>query len=164
MELVNPGIGLIFWMTLSFAIVFFILAKFAWKPIMSMLKERENSIENALNSAEKAREEMRQLKSNHEQLLRDAKEERDVILRETRKLKDTIIEEAKAKATEEAERILETAKENIHFEKMAAVTELKNQLAVLSIEVAEKVLRQELSDPVKQNDYIEKIINEMNFN
>ena len=164
MELVNPGIGLIFWMTLSFAIVFFILAKFAWKPILNMLKEREGSIESALNSAEKAREEMRHLQSNHEQLLKEAKEERDVILRETRKIKDAIIEEAKLKATEEAERILETAKENIHFEKMAAITELKNQLAVLSIEVAEKVLRQELSDQVKQKDYIEKIINQMNFN
>jgi len=164
MELVNPGIGLIFWMTLSFAIVFFILAKFAWKPILNMLKEREGTIESALNSAEKARDEMRQLQSHHEQLLKEAKEERDAILRETRKLKDAIIEEAKAKATEEAERILETAKENIHFEKMAAITDLKNQLAVLSIEVAEKVLRQELSDPVKQKGYIEKIINQMNFN
>jgi F-type H+-transporting ATPase subunit b len=164
MELVNPGIGLIFWMTLSFAIVFFILAKFAWVPILSMLKAREGTIENALSSAEKARDEMRQLQSHHEQLLKEAKEERDAILRETRKLKDAIIEEAKVKATEEAERILETAKENIHFEKMAAITDLKNQLAVLSIEVAEKVLRQELADPVKQKGYIEKIINQMNFN
>ena len=164
MELVNPGIGLIFWMTLSFAIVLFILAKFAWNPILGMLKAREDSIESALSAAEKAKAEMALLHSSHEQLLKEAKEERDAILRETRKMKDAIIEEAKAKATEEAERILETAKENIHFEKMAAITELKNQLATLSIEVAEKVLRQELSDTVKQQDYVEKIINQMNFN
>lgn len=164
MELVNPGLGLIFWMTISFALVLFILGKFAWKPILNMLKTREESIENALAAAEKAREEMKQLQSNHEKLIREAKEESDMLLREARKMKDSIIDEAKIKATEEAERILEAAKENIHFEKMAAITELKNQIAELSIEVAEKVLRQELSDPSKQKDYIDKVINEMNFN
>ena len=164
MELVTPGIGLIFWMTISFLILLFLLKKFAWVPILGMLKEREDSIENALHEAGKAREEMKQLKSSHEQLLREAKDERDAILREARVIKDSIIEEAKQKATEEHNRILESAREAIHFEKMAAITDLKNQIAQLSIEVAEKVLKHELSDSNKQKELADNIINQMNLN
>ncbi len=164
MELVTPGIGLIFWMTISFLILLFLLKKFAWVPILSMLKEREDSIENALHEADKAREEMKQLKSSHEQLLREAKDERDAILREARAIKDSIIEEARTKASEEHNRILESAREAIHFEKMAAITDLKNQIAQLSIEVAEKVLKHELSDNKKQKDLADNIINQMNLN
>jgi len=164
MELVNVGIGLIFWMTLAFLLLVFILRKFAWKPIMGALKEREDSIESALHMADKAREEMAQLQANNEQLLREAREERDAMLKETRQLRDNIIEEAKQKANAEYNRILDSARENIQFEKMAAITELKNEVASLSLQFAEKLLREELSDKVKHEEYIRKHINEIKFN
>ena len=164
MELVTPHIGLIFWMTLSFGIVIFILGKFAWKPIMKGLKERENSIDDALHAAEKAREDMKELKFSNEQLMREAKEERDAMLRDARKIRDNIIGEAKTKAEEEANRIVETAKENIHYEKMAALTELKNQIAILSIEIAEKIMKEDLSKNEKQKELVNKLLNEVKFN
>jgi len=164
MELVTPHIGLIFWMTLSFAIVLFILGKFAWKPIMKMLKEREESIENALRAAENAKEEMTQLVFGNEQLMKEAKEERDGMMRDARKIRDNIIGEAKTKAESEAQRIVETAKENIHFEKMAALTELKNQIAILSIEIAEKLMKEDLSKNEKQKELVIKLLNEIHFN
>ncbi|MFA5781236.1 MAG: F0F1 ATP synthase subunit B [Bacteroidales bacterium] len=164
MELVTPHIGLIFWMTLSFAIVLFILGKFAWKPIMKMLREREESIENALRAAEKAKEEMTQLVFSNEQLMKEAKEERDGMMRDARKIRDNIIGEAKSKAEVEANRIVETAKENIHFEKMAALTDLKNQIAILSIEIAEKLMKEDLSKNKKQKELVIKLLNEIHFN
>ena len=164
MELVTPHIGLIFWMTLSFSIVIWILGKFAWKPIMKSLKEREDSIENALNAAEKAKDEMAQLVFSNEQLMKEAKEERDTMLRDARKIRDHVIGEAKTKAEEEANRIVETAKENIHYEKMAALTELKNQIAVLSIEIAEKIMKEDLSTNEKQKALVVKLLDEIHFN
>ncbi|MCD4746952.1 MAG: F0F1 ATP synthase subunit B [Bacteroidales bacterium] len=164
MELVQPGIGLLFWMTFSFAIVMLILKKYAWKPIMKGLKERENSIDEALHAADKAKEEMKQLKFSNKQLLKEAKEERDAILRNARKVRDAIVDEAKLKANEEANRIVERAKDSIQYEKMAAVTDLKNQLASLSIEIAEKILKEELSAKDKQKDFIKKMIDEIQFN
>ena len=164
MELVTPHIGLIFWMTLSFSIVIWILGKFAWKPIMKSLKEREDSIENALNAAEKAKDEMAQLVFSNEQLMKEAKEERDTMLRDARKIRDHVIGEAKTKAEEEANRIVETSKENIHFEKMAALTELKNQIAVLSIEIAEKIMKEDLSTNEKQKALVVKLLDEIHFN
>ena len=123
MELVSPGIGLIFWMTLAFLAVLFILGKYAWKPIMKALKEREMSISDALNAAELAKEEMKMLQFSNEKLMKEARNERDILLAETRKIKDSILEEARLKANEEANRIINSAKESIHFEKMAAMTE-----------------------------------------
>ncbi|MCD4772526.1 MAG: F0F1 ATP synthase subunit B [Bacteroidales bacterium] len=164
MELVQPGIGLIIWMTLSFAIVLWVLSKFAWKPIMKALHERETSIDKALNAANNAKEEMKELKFSNEQLLKEAKEERDAILRAGRKVKDSIIKEAKIKANEEADRIVESAKERIENEKMAATTNLKNQLASLSIEIAEKILKKELSDDNKQKEFVNDLIKDINFN
>lgn len=164
MDLVTPHIGLIFWMTVSFTFVIYILGKYAWKPVMKALKERENSIEDALKAAEKAREEMSQLIFNNEQLIKEAKNERDLMLRDARKIRDNIINEAKTKAEAETNRIVETAKENIHFEKMAAITDLKNQLAILSIEIAEKILKEELSKSERQKELVKKLLNEINFN
>lgn len=164
MELVSPGIGLIFWMTLSFGIVLFILAKFAWKPILKSLRDREDSIDEALNTANKAREEMKQLKFDNEALLKEAKSERDGILHDARDVRDTIIEESKIKANEEANRIIESAKETIQNEKLAAITDLKNQVAILSIEIAEKILREELSEDKKQKQYVQKLIDEVKIN
>ncbi|MFZ4411548.1 MAG: F0F1 ATP synthase subunit B [Bacteroidales bacterium] len=164
MEIVTPGIGLIFWMTLSFGILVFILAKFAWVPILATLHERENSIEEALNQADKARDEMRALKSDNEELLRQAKEERSAILKDARSIRDTMIEESKARANQEYNRILEAAKESIHYEKMAAITELKNQIATLSIDIAEKILKEELSDKENQKKHIDKMMDNISFN
>ena len=164
MELVSPGIGLIFWMTLSFLIVLFILKKFAWKPIMKSLHEREDTIDEALHAADRAREDMKKLKFDNEELLKQAKEERDEILKAARKVKDSIIEESKIKANEEANRIIESAKEAIENEKLAAITDLKNQLATLSIDIAEKLIKEELSTNIKQHDYIKKLVDEVHFN
>ena len=164
MELVSPGIGLIFWMTLAFLAVLYILGKYAWKPIMKALKERETSISDALNAAELAKEEMKNLQFSNEQLMKEARNERDLLLAETRKIKDTILEEARQKANEEANRIINSAKESIHFEKMAAMTELKNQLAELSLEIAKKILQKELSDPQKQEAYVKDLLVNVNFN
>lgn len=164
MELIQPGLGLIFWMTLSFGLVLWLLAKYAWKPIMKMLKEREESIENALHAADKAREEMQNLVNDNERLLSEAKNERDAILSEARKIREKMIEEARGKANDEAQRIVENAKERIENEKMAAITELKNQIALLSIEIAEKLIREELSHDRKQEDLIKKMLDDVKSN
>lgn len=164
MELVTPNLGLIFWMTISFIFLLLVLGKYAWKPVMKSLKDREHRIADALNEAEKAHEEMKQLKFSNEELLKEAKEERDGILREARKVRETIIEEARDKANVEAERIIENAKASIHYEKMAAITELKNQIAILSIEIAEKIMSQELAKDDNQKKLIDKLLGEANFN
>lgn len=164
MELVKPAFGLIFWMIISFSIILFILKKFAWKPILDMLKERENTISDALNSAQKAKEEMLVLKAGNEKILQDARNERDVLLKEAREAKETIINEAKIKATEAADKILASSRENITNEKMAAMTELKNYVAALSIEIAEKVLKQELSDPEKQKELVQSLLKDTKMN
>jgi F-type H+-transporting ATPase subunit b len=164
MELITPGLGLIFWMTLAFLFLVFILGKFAWKPILNALKEREASIHDALHSADKAREEMKELQFSNEQLLREARNERDVILADARKVRDSIIEESRTKAGEEASRVIRSAKDTIQNEKMAALTDLKNQVALMSLEVAGKLLKRELSDPKKQEQYIRQLLDEAKFN
>ena len=164
MELVQPGIGLIIWMTIAFSLLLWILAKFAWKPIMKGLREREQTIEEALDTANKTREEMKALKFSNEQLLKEAKEERDLILREARKVKESIIEGARIKANEEGNRIIENAREAINNEKLAAIHDMKNQLAILSIEIAEKIIKQELSGIDKQNEFIKRLIDEVTVN
>jgi F-type H+-transporting ATPase subunit b len=164
MELIQPGIGLIFWMTISFGLVVFLLGKYAWKPILKSLKEREDSIDQALHAADKAREEMKLLQSDNEKLLREAKNERDAILNEARKIREKMIEEARTKANEESQRIVENAKERIENEKMAAITELKNQIALLSIEIAEKLIREELAKDKKQEALIQKMLDDIKSN
>ena len=164
MELVNPGIGLIFWMTVAFVAILYILGKFAWKPILKALKERETSIDEALHAADKARDEMKQLQFSNEQLLKEAKNERDAILAQARKIKDSIIEESKVKAHEEANRIFLSAKESIENEKMSAIIDLKNQIGELALEVARKILIRELSEPKKQEEYIQQLIKDVKFN
>jgi F-type H+-transporting ATPase subunit b len=164
MGLITPGLGLIFWMTLAFFLLVFLLGKFAWKPILAMLKERETSIQEALNSANTAREEMKQLQFSNEQLLQEARNERDGMLNDARKVREKMIEEARAKAGEEAARIVELAKESINNEKMAAMTELKNQVANLSLEVATMLLHRELSDPKKQEEFIREHLKGIKFN
>lgn len=157
MELVTPGFGLIFWTTLTFLLLVFLLKRFAWKPILSAVKDREESIEVALKSAEMAREEMKNLKSDNDKILAEARAERDAMLKEGRELRDKTIDAAKEAAKSEAEKMIENAREQIEMQKKAAMTELKNQVAALSIEMAEKILRKELQDAKKQ----EALINEM---
>ncbi|RLD37984.1 MAG: ATP synthase F0 subunit B [Bacteroidetes bacterium] len=164
MSLINPGFGLVIWMLLAFGITLFVLAKYAWKPIMASLKEREVSIEESLQAAEKARDAMEDLKLDNEQLLRDAKDERDALLSDARKIKDKIIEEAKEKANAEGANIIEAAKEQIEHQKNAAVVEIKNTIASYSILIAEKILKEELKDKKKQADYAEKLLKEISFN
>jgi len=164
MELIKPAIGLIFWLCLTFGIVLFILKKFAWKPILKALRDREDSIQNALDSARKAREEMSSLKSDHEKIIIKARNDRDAILKEAREIKDNMIHEAKDRAFKEAEKIVASARENIHNEKMAAITELKNQVAQLSIEIAEKILKQELTEKDKQRTIIKNYLDEVKMN
>jgi F-type H+-transporting ATPase subunit b len=164
MELVQPGIGLIIWMTIAFSLLLWILAKFAWKPILKGLKEREHNIEDALNKANQTREEMKALKFSNEQLLKEAKEERDLILRDARKVKESIVEGARIKANEEANRMIENAKEAIKNEKLAAIHDMKNQLALLSIEIAEKIIKKELEGKDKQKEFIQRLIDEVNVN
>jgi F-type H+-transporting ATPase subunit b len=164
MELVKVDIGLLFWMTITFGTVLLILGKFAWKPIMKMLHEREDSIEKALNAAEEAKKEMLKLKAGNEQLLLEAREERDALLRDARKIKESIIEEARVKANEEANRIIENARESIQYEKMAAINDLKNQIASISIEIAEKLIGQELENKEKQHQLMEKLLREVKIN
>lgn len=164
MELVKPSIGLIFWMVVSFSIILFILAKFAWKPILGMIKEREESIESALASAEKAKEEMRALQSSNERILAEARNERDAMLKDAREIREKMIADAKGIASKEGERLLTTARENIQNEKNAAISELKNQVATLSIEIAEKILRSELSSDEKQKALVNTLLKDVNLN
>ena len=164
MSLINPGFGLIIWMILAFGVTLFVLAKFAWNPIMASLREREDSIEASLQAAEKARNAMEDLKLDNEKLLRDAKDERDALLREARKIKEQIIDEAKEKANAEGVNIIEAAKERIEHEKNAAVVEIKNLIATYSIEIAEKILKEELKDKKKQEAYAEKLLKEISLN
>lgn len=164
MELIKPQIGLIVWMSVSFLTVLFILAKFAWPIIMKSLSEREESIAEALNSAKKAKEEMAAMQADNERLIQQARAERDQMLKEARDTKDAIVAEARNKAQTEANKIMAQARESINTEKMAAITELKNQVATMSIEIAEKILRQELSQDEKQKSLMKNLMNDVTLN
>ncbi len=164
MKLITPDFGLVIWMTLTFLTVLFLLSKFAWKPILKMISDREKTIEDALLSAENAKKEMARLTANNESLLREAQAERDAMLKIARETKDQIINEARTKASTEAERLIAIARESINNEKMAAVTELKNQVAQLSLQVAEKLVKQQLSSDEKQKELANTLINELKLN
>jgi F-type H+-transporting ATPase subunit b len=156
--------GTVIWSSIAFLIVAFILAKFAWKPILASIKEREVSIDNSLKSAEKARQEMANLQASNETLIKEARIERDAMLKDAQETKNRIISEAKERAQEEYGKILSSAKDAIQTEKMAAITELKSQVAALSIEIAEKVLRQELNTDDKQQELVKKYLQESKLN
>jgi F-type H+-transporting ATPase subunit b len=164
MELVLPGVGLTFWMLLVFSVLLFLLKKFAWKPILTMLAERENSIEEALKSADQAREQMAKLQSDNEALYKQAREERDQILKEAREIKDSIIGEAKRSAEEEGKRMIMKASEEISKQKAVAIAELKGQVATLSVNIAEKLINNQLSNSEEQQSIIAKQVNSLNNN
>jgi F-type H+-transporting ATPase subunit b len=149
--------GTVFWATVSFLIVLFILRKFAWGPIVKSLEERTQSIENALNEAERVRKEI-------EDLLRQARDERDTILLEAKQVKDNIISEAREKAQEDADRIMSSARTEIENRKKAAMTDLKNYVATLSIDIAETLVKDKLTDAEKQKALNSKLISEMSSN
>ncbi|MEY3397667.1 MAG: hypothetical protein RL220_261 [Bacteroidota bacterium] len=156
--------GTVFWATVSFLAVLFILWKFAWGPILRALDERSGNIEKALNEAENARLEMANLKAGNEDLLRQARDERDNILKEAKQAKDMIVAEARDKAREEADRMLEAARIEIDNRKKAAMVELKNYVANLSIDVAETIVKDRLTDGEKQKALNSKLISEMSSN
>ncbi|PCJ25166.1 MAG: ATP synthase F0 subunit B [Flavobacteriales bacterium] len=162
--LVTPEIGMLFWTAVVFLLLMFVLTKFAWKPILAAVKEREASIEDALAAAKDAKLAMAALKSDNEDLLNQARVERDEMLKEAREIKDQVISDAKTAASTEAEKIVVAARESIQHEKMAAVTELKNQVALLSIEIAEKILKDELSSADKQKAIIDNLVKDINLN
>jgi len=164
MGLVTPNPGTIVWMVLIFGIVFLILRKFAWKPILNALKDRENTIANALNSAEEARKEVEGLRADNERIILSAKKEKDLILKEARELKDKIIAEAKTKAGAEAQKSVDQAKEQIQAEKIAAITELKNLVADLSVKIAEKILQNELKDKTEQEKVVNNLLKDLKLN
>lgn len=161
MGLLTPGLGLLFWMLLTFSVLFFVLWKFGWPVMIKMMKDREENIKQSLEAADRAKIEMQQLQCNNELLLKQAQEERDEMLKETKALKEKMLEEAKLNAQQEAQRIIMDAREAINFEKLHAMTELKNQIANLSIEIAEDLLKHELSDKQKSNEIIENRISEI---
>ena len=164
MDLITPEFGLFFWQTIVFLVLLFLMAKFAWKPILNSVRDREQSINDALASAEKARKEMQNLKSDNEQLMREARAERDAILKEARELKEKTIADASEEAKVKAEKIVADAKRSIELEKQSAMAELKNHVAELSVEIAEKVVRKELSSKKEQHQMIEKMIGEAKLN
>jgi F-type H+-transporting ATPase subunit b len=163
MELVTPGLGLIFWQTITFLLVLFLLSKFAWKPIMSSLKEREETIEGALRSAEQAKQEMLKLKADNEKLLDEARVERDAMLKKAQQTAEIIVEEAKEKASAESSKIVENAKLTIQQERQAAMETIRKQVASLSIEIAEKLLRNQLKEEKAQRDLVNQMVRESNL-
>lgn len=164
MQLLTPGLGLIIWTLLAFLVVFFILKKYAWKPILSSLNKREQTIADSLATAEKIKLEMAQMKSENEALLAKAREERALMLKEARETKDKIINEAKDQAKVEANKIISESQAAINTQKMAAITEVKNQVGKLVIEVTEKVLRRELSNKEAQEAHIKELVEEVKLN
>ena len=158
--LIEFSFGLIFWMTVSFLTVLFILKKFAWKPILSALSERERTIADALSEAKKAREEMAAMNARNEDLMREAREQREVLLKDARDIRDKEIALAKTKAKTEADALLNRARLDIQNEKNAAITEMKNQVAELSILVAERILKDKLADNVAQQGLVDKVMAE----
>ena len=164
MDLVTPDIGLIFWTTLSFAILYFILAKYAWKPILGAVNDREKSIKDALSAAEKAKEEMANLKSDNEKILNEAKLQREALLKDARDIKSKIISDAQNEATDKANKLIEAAKIAIDNEKSAAMKELKSTVVDLSLNIAEKLLSKELDNKDKQIKNIKDIIDKSKLN
>jgi len=164
MQLLTPGVGLIIWQTIVFILLFILLAKLAWKPIITSLKERETSIQNALDTAEKARHEMSQLRADNEKLLNEAREERDRILREAREVAVKMKEEAQAEARRTSDKIVEDARAAINIEKQAALKDVKVQVAMFSLEIAEKLMKKNLSNDKSQKELVDAYLKDLKVN
>jgi len=164
MDLVTPGIGMIFWTTVFFLVLLIVLGKFAWPAILTAVRARNESIRKSLDAAKKAREEMEKLRADNEKILAEAKAERDVLISEARDIKETIIAEARERAAEDASKLIKNARESIKNEKLAAINEIKEQIATLSINIAEKVLKETLRNDKKQNELVNKLIDDIDLN
>jgi F-type H+-transporting ATPase subunit b len=164
MELLTPSFGLIIWTLLAFVIVFFILKKFAWTPILRGLNDREKGIADSLETADRVRAEMAQLKSENEELLAQAREERAAMLKEARDIKDRIVNDAKEQAKTEASKIMAETQVAIDSQRMAAMTDVKNQVGKMVIEIAEKILRKELGNKEAQEAHIKDLVEEVKLN
>jgi len=164
MQLLTPDLGLFVWNVIIFLLLLLVLGKLAWKPILKSLNEREKGIADSLASAEKIKTEMAQMKSENEALLAKAREERAQLLKEARETKDKMINEAKDQAKQEASKIIADAQAAIEAQKMAAITEVKNQVGTLVVDVAEKVLRRQLENKAEQESYIRQLSNEAKLN
>jgi len=163
MGLLTPDTGTIIWTLIGFLITFLILRKFAWKPILKALKERDNSIANALKAAEKAKQEISRLEADNERIMAEARLERDKIIKEAREIKESLINDAKDQAKIESKKMIEEARQSINNEKTAAINELKKQVADFSVDIAEIILSHELSDPQKQKDLVDRNLNDIRF-
>ena len=163
MEFVTPDFGTVFWMVIIFGVTLFILKKFAWKPILSGLKAREESIADALTSAEKAREEMKNLKAGNEKILAEARRERESILKEAVEVKNKLIAEAKQQAVEEGQKMINNAKSQIEAEKNAAVEDFRRQVVELSVDIAGKVLRKTLENENEQKELVQNMLSDFKF-
>ncbi len=164
MELITPSIGMIFWTSVTFLTLLIILRSFAWKPILKIVNDRQENIKKSIESAERAREEMEILKADNDKILREARLEREVILKETRELRDMIIAKAKENAHKEGAKELDIARQTIYQEKLTAKIELKNELATLSIGIAERVLKEELKDKSKQESLVASLVEDIKLN
>ncbi len=164
-KLINDfSYGLFFWQVIILGITILLLAKFAWKPILSALAAREEGISNALLAAENAKKDMQNLKADNEKLLAEARAERDLMMKEAREIKDNMIADAKLEAQAQGEKMIESAKAAIASEKNAAMADLKNQVSSLSLEIAEKLLREELSNKDAQTKLVEKMLGDAKLN
>lgn len=164
MDLVTPGIGLIFWSTLIFLLLLVVLKKYAWTPVLKAVKGREERIKSALESAEEAKEEMAKLKADNEVIIKEAKGERNKLIQEARGIKHKMIEDAKGLADEEAKKIVESARVKIINEKEAAISDIRKQVAELSVEIAEKILKKTLEDTKEQKSLIESSLDDLKLN
>jgi len=164
MDLLTPELGLFFWTLVAFLAVFFILRKFAWGPILSSLSEREKGIADSIATAEKVKSEMTQLKSDNEKTMAEAREQRTIMLKEAKEIKDKIVNEAKEQAKVEANKIIIEAQQQIQQQKMAALTEVKNEIGKLAIDVAEKILRKQLNESEGQDAYTKMLAEQIKLN
>lgn len=164
MELVTPDLGLLFWTGLVFLLLMFLLVKFAWKPILNAVNEREQKINDSLEQAEKAQAEMQAMMAKNEDLLKEARAERDAMIKDAKATATKMVDDAKIAAKEEGAKMIADAKASIESEKAAAIAELKTQVASLSIEIAEKVIKGELATADKQKAMAEKLAEDINLN
>lgn len=164
MNLLIPEIGLLVWNTIAFLVLVFLLGKFAWKPIMQAIHDREKDIDDALNKAELAKQEMARLTAQNEELMKEARAERDLILKEAKTLKEKLLSDAKTAAQTEGAKLIEKAKIEIENQKKAALSELKNQVSSLSLEIAERVLKTELADQSKQQELVNGLLKDVKLN
>jgi len=164
MRLVTPDIGTIFWMVLMFVIVLIILKKYAWKPILNALRNREESIEESLRTADRVKIEMEELQADNEKIMAEARKERDKMLKETKKTSEMILNEAKNKASEESKKIIQSARVQIENEKDAAIAEIRIQVAELSVDIAEKILQEKLKDDKAQQELMQKLLKDVKMN